>query len=51
MKKVYQTPAVEITSTMVENMMALSLQSGAADGSEVLGKEEHDWNIWTESAE
>ncbi len=48
MKKMYITPAVEINETMAASMMALSLQSGAADNSEVLGKEEENWNIWSE---
>ena len=48
MKKMYITPAVEINETQAEQMMALSLQSGAADNSEVLTKETADWNIWNE---
>lgn len=48
MKKTYMAPLVEINETQVEQMMALSLQSGAADNSEVLTKPEEDWNIWSE---
>lgn len=48
MKKIYMTPAVEINETQAEQMMALSLQSGAADNSDVLTKEQNDWNIWSE---
>ena len=48
MKKMYIAPAVEINETMAASMMALSLQTGAADNSEVLGKEENEWNIWSE---
>ncbi len=48
MKKMYIAPAVEINETMAASMMALSLQSGAADGSEVLNKEENNWSIWDE---
>ena len=44
----YIAPAVEINETMAASMMALSLQTGAADNSEVLGKEENEWNIWSE---
>lgn len=51
MKKMYITPAVEINETMASQMMALSLQAGAADGSEVLGKEENEWNMWAEDEE
>ena len=51
MKKMYITPAVEINETMAASMMALSLQTGAADGSEVLGKEENSWNVWGEDEE
>ena len=47
MKKMYITPAVEINETMAASMMALSLQSGAADASEVLVKEDN-WNVWGE---
>lgn len=48
MKKMYITPAVEINETMAASMMALSLQTGAADSSEVLTKEENSWNVWGE---
>ena len=48
MKKMYIAPEVEINETMAANMMALSLQSGPADNSDVLGKEENDWNMWDE---
>ena len=47
----YITPAVEINETMAASMMALSLQTGAADSSEVLGKEENDWNMWGDDEE
>ena len=51
MKKMYIAPAVEINETMAACMMALSLQTGAADNSEVLGKEENDWNVWGDDEE
>ena len=51
MKKMYITPQVEISETVTASMMALSLQTGAADGSEVLGKEENDWNVWGDDEE
>lgn len=51
MRKMYIAPAVEINETMTTSMMALSLQSGAADDSEVLGKEENEWNVWGDDEE
>jgi len=48
MKKMYIAPAVEINETMACQMMALSLQEGAADGSTVLVEEEAEWDIWEE---
>lgn len=46
MKKVYSTPAVEIQLTQAESMMALSIQTGAADDSDVLVKEEEiTWDV------
>lgn len=51
MKKMYIAPAVEINETMASQMMALSLQSGAADDSDVLVKENNDWNVWGEGKE
>ena len=49
MKKMYITPQVEISETVTASMMALSLQSGAADSSDVLGNEEkQDWDMWSE---
>ena len=51
MRKMYIAPAVEINETTTASMMALSLQSGAADGSEVLSKEKNDWNVWGDDEE
>ena len=48
MRKMYIAPVVEINETTTASMMALSLQQGAADNSEVLGKEENNWNVWGE---
>ena len=48
MKKMYIAPAVEINDTMPASMMALSLQPGAADNGEVLGKDENSWDMWSE---
>ena len=48
MKKMYITPKVEIKETMAASMMALSLQNGSADNSDVLNKEENEWNVWGE---
>lgn len=47
----YVSPAVEINDAMAASMMALSLQTGAADNSEVLGKEENEWNMWADGEE
>ena len=47
----YIAPAMEINESEVASMMALSLQTGAADGSEVLTKEEEAWNVWGEDEE
>lgn len=44
----YIAPETEINETMVCQMMALSLQSGMADDSEALGKEENSWDMWSE---
>lgn len=47
MKKIYSTPAVEITEVAVEQVLALSLKQQPADPNEdVLTKENDDWNIW-----
>lgn len=46
MKKTYKAPVVEINEAQASQMMALSLQTGAADSSDVLGKEESTWNVW-----
>lgn len=48
MKK-YIVPAVELQETQTFQMMALSLQSGKADGSDVLSRDEVD--IWTDDEE
>lgn len=48
MKKNYITPAVDIYAAQTEQMMALSLQGGAADDSEVLTKGDNAWDIWSE---
>lgn len=48
MKKMYITPAVEINETMTCQMMALSIIQGTpADGSDALGKEENNWDVWS----
>jgi len=41
------TPAIEVTETVASQMMALSLQEGAADAnSPILVEEETELNIW-----
>ena len=51
MKKMYITPAVEINETTTSNMMAVSLQTTPADGSDALVKENEDWDFWGDSDE
>lgn len=46
MKK-YITPIVEINEIEAFEMIALSLQSGAADDSDVLSRED-GWSIWND---
>lgn len=46
MKK-YIVPQVDVREAECTTIIALSLQSGSADESEVLGKEEvTEWDIW-----
>lgn len=46
MKK-YIKPEAEVLEVALEGMVALSVQSGQADpGSDVLVKEDKDWDIW-----
>lgn len=48
MKKMYIAPAVEINETLTCQMMALSVQTGiSADDSQILGKDENTWDIWS----
>lgn len=46
MKKTYITPAIECIAYCTENVMALSIKDGKADGSEVLSNEriEMEWD-------
>ena len=53
MKKTYIAPKMSMATINAEELICLSLQSGAADNSEVLGKErgnqpkEESWgNLW-----
>lgn len=48
MKK-YIVPQVGIHQTECSTMLALSLQQGSADNSDVLSRKDTEWNIWTES--
>lgn len=51
MKKMYVIPALHTDEVEAEQMLALSLQVGdgeIADESEVLTKQQTDWNIWNE---
>ena len=46
MKKTYLQPETEILYLRNMEMIALSLGKGSADDSEVLVKEDNDWDIW-----
>lgn len=46
MKKTYIAPALETVHVQVQQMMALSLQSGKADSSDALVKGSGDWDIF-----
>ena len=49
MKKTYMMPAIQADEAQAANMMAVSLQDGKADpNTEVLTKEDDDWDIWEE---
>lgn len=51
MKKKYIAPALEIVHVQVTQMMALSLQTDKANGSDALVKGSGDWDIFgTEDA-
>ena len=50
MKKTYIAPALESLCVEVQQMMALSLQSGKANGSDALVKGSNDWDIFGEGA-
>lgn len=47
MKK-YIVPTVDIYKSECSTMLALSLQGGNADDSEVLSRKDSEWCIWTE---
>lgn len=47
MKKIYSTPVSLVSEAEVQNIMAVSIMDGNANpNSEVLTKENSDWNIW-----
>ena len=48
MKKTYIAPETQIHQTIAQGMMAVSLKDESADMSEVLVKENNDWNMWSE---
>ena len=51
MKKTYIAPTCKMEFVQVENMIALSLQSGKADSSDALVKDGNDWgDIWDEAS-
>ena len=47
MKKTYMAPAVEITETLAQQMMAVSFKVSETETDEQLvNKENASWNIW-----
>lgn len=48
MKKTYIAPVMEMNDVVTCQMMALSLQNGAADESEVLSKGKVEWDMWSD---
>lgn len=50
MKKIYKAPALETLCVEVQQMMALSLQSGKANDSDALVKGSGDWDIFGDEA-
>jgi len=49
MKKIYIRPSIEQLQAECVQIIAVSIIEGAdADGSEVLSKENDDWQIWDE---
>ena len=52
MKKTYMMPAVQVSEAQVYNMIAVSLLNDNADpNSEVLTKEEVNWDMWGDGEE
>ena len=50
--KTYIMPAMQVNEAEVINMMAVSLMGGSADpNSEVLTKEDQDWDFWGDEEE
>lgn len=47
MKK-YIVPTVETHKSECFAMLALSLQGGSADDSEILSREDAGWDVWSE---
>ena len=47
MKKIYQTPAVSVTSVSTQQMMAQSFSKSDTGGGDVLTRRDNEWgNIW-----
>ena len=47
MKKIYQTPAVSVTSVSTQQMMALSFSKSETGGGDVLTRRDNEWgDIW-----
>lgn len=47
MKKIYQTPAVSVTSVSTQQMMAFSFSKSETGGGDVLTRRDNEWgDIW-----
>lgn len=44
--KTYIVPQVEVSQAGCSTMLALSLQQGQADSSDVLTREDSHWDVW-----
>ena len=52
MKKIYQTPAVSVTSVSTQQMMALSFSKSETGGGDVLTRRDNEWDdIWDSADE
>ncbi len=49
MKKTYIIPAIQAYNVQAMSVIALSIQDGNADNSDVLTKDKGDWDLWNTS--